>query len=77
MATQVRRLEHVEVLRHALPRHVQVFAQLVERLAVVRVQHVQQLAPARIRQGLEQQVGVGGHSCLNVRQVITCMSSAA
>ena len=34
---QVRRLQHVEVLRHALPCHVQVFTQLVERAAVVRM----------------------------------------
>jgi hypothetical protein len=55
---QVSRLEQVQVLRHALPRHFQVFAQLVERAAVVRVQQVQQLASAGIGQGLEQQVGV-------------------
>ena len=60
---QVRRLEHVQVLRHALPRHVEVLAEVVERAAVVRVQQVEQLAPAGIGQGLEEQVGVAalGH----------------
>ncbi len=55
---QVCRLQQLEVLRHALPRHIQVFAKLVEVAPVVRVQQVQELASAGISQGLEQRVGV-------------------
>src|SRR5580700_10227713 len=81
---QVRRLQQIEVLRHALPRHVQVFAQLVECAAVVRMQQVQELAPAGIGEGLEQHVGVVAlwhvlHTSdylPKYRQVVTCMSSA-
>src|SRR6185369_4538368 len=55
---EIRRLQQIQMLRHALARHVQVVAQLVERAAVVRVQQVQQFAPAGIGEGLEQQIGV-------------------
>src|SRR6185437_5214383 len=51
---EVRRLEHVEVLRHTLARYVEVIAELVQRLAVVGMQDVEQLASARIGQGLEK-----------------------
>src|SRR5262249_52659867 len=50
---QVRRFQQVEMLRHALPRHIQVFAEIVECAAVVGVQQVQQLAPAGVGQSLE------------------------
>src|SRR5579883_408830 len=68
---QVRRLEHVEVLRDALARHIQMLAQLVKRAAVMRVQHIQQLAPARIGQSLEQQISVAHRS--SDRQVFACL----
>jgi hypothetical protein len=64
---EIRGLQHAQVLRHALTRHVQVLAQIVERAAVVRVQQVQELAAAGIGQCLEQDVGVGA----------LCMSSGA
>src|SRR5262249_39723001 len=56
---QVRRFEHVQVLRHTLARDVQVLAQVVEPAAVVGVQQIQELAPAGIGKRLEQQVGIG------------------
>ncbi|HET9106373.1 MAG TPA: hypothetical protein VFN79_04200, partial [Steroidobacteraceae bacterium] len=44
---EVRRLQHIQVLRHALARHVQVLAELIERAAVVRVQQVTASPSAR------------------------------
>ena len=56
---QVCRLERVQVLGHALTRHVEVLAQVVQAAAVMRVQQVQQLAPTRVGEGFEEQIGVG------------------
>lgn len=55
---QIRRLQQIQVLRHALPCHVQVLAQLFEGAAVVRMQQIQQLASVGIGEGIEQQIGV-------------------
>ena len=60
---EVRRFEHIQMLRHALACHVEVVAQFVEGAAVVGVQQIQQLPPAGIGQRLEEHVGVAslGH----------------
>src|SRR5262249_27002094 len=79
---EVRRLEQIQVLGHALPCHVHVVAQIIERAAIVRMQQIQKLPPARVGEGLEQQVGVTavlGHrqvgNCMKYMQVKPCMSN--
>ncbi len=42
--TRIRRLQQIQVLRNALPRHIQVFAKLIERAPVVRLQQIEATA---------------------------------
>src|SRR5207244_6923178 len=69
-ADEVRALQHPQMLRRRLPRHLYRLAQLPKGLPVAFAEPVQQRPPRRIGQGSEHRV-VAAHS--SNMQVSTCI----
>src|SRR5215471_10569748 len=68
-AHEIRLLQHAQMLRHRLPRHVHLLAQLAEREPAFGEQAVEQPAAAGIRECLEDRVHGAGALC---KELLAC-----
>src|SRR5215470_19253667 len=73
---EARVFEHVEVLRHGLPRHVHPVAELGQRETVAREHAIEQLPPPRIRERFEDLVHAWARYASNDLHVNRDRSSA-